>query len=219
MGDTARRFADRLNHSLVPEKRAVRPVVADQNPRRLALLHRLFDLLAGFLVLIRPLQHAQVGSQQRSDRIAAHLGKSGIGVDDGTSGYCRVTDHDTLGGTVHDTAPRLGGPVVHVRPASRFNVGAAVQRASSSRLLFHSGTAVNSRHGPPSFPCIRTRRILDVGSGATFRRSSNVTTPARLLHTGSMSQPAERAWRARVTISPYAAAAPPMDISSENTTP
>src|SRR3569832_1394175 len=126
MGDTARRFADRLNHSLVPEKRAVRPVVADQNPRRLALLYRLFDLLARFLVLIRPLQHAQVGSQQCSDWIAAHLGKSGIGVDDGMIGYCRVTDHDTLGGTVHDTAPRLGGPVVLVWSAFCFFVGVAV---------------------------------------------------------------------------------------------
>src|ERR1700753_2593788 len=99
-------------------------------------------------------------------------------------GNCRIADHDAFGGAVHDTAPRFSGPVVHVWPASRFNVGAAVQRASSSRLLFHSGTEVNSRLGTPSLPCIRTKRIRDVGSGSTFSRSSNVTTPARLLHTG-----------------------------------
>src|SRR5882757_1402521 len=189
----ARRIANRLNDCFIPEQGAVRAIVPDQDPGGFALLHGFLDLLAGFLILIRSLQHAQVGPEKRGDWIPAHLCEGGIGINDRMIRYRRIAHDDAFRSTVHDTAPRLGGPVVHVLPASRFNVGAAAQRASSSRLLFHSGTAVNSRRGTPSLPCIRTRRSLDVGSGSTFRRSSNVTTPARLLHTGSMSQPAERA--------------------------
>src|SRR6185437_306120 len=215
------RVADRLDHALVPEQRAVGAVVAHQHARRFALADGVRHAGARFLVAVGTLQDAQVAAEQRRRRIAAHLSEGGIHEHHRTVWRHGIADHDAFAGALHHAPPGVGGPVIHaLPPGSRVRAGAAVTRARSSRARCQSAEASSAgRSAAPARPCRRTRRRLEAGSGSWSSPDSSSRTLARLLQTGSMSQPADRARRARATMFTYAAAAPPMDRSSANTTP
>src|SRR6267378_1193309 len=155
------------------------------------------------LVAVRALQDAQVGAQQRRRRIAAHVRERGVDEQYRAVAGRGIADHDAFGCVLNDAAPGLRRPVVHVsRPASSVRAGAAAARASNSRARPHSAEAWSPERTVPARPCRRTRRRLDAGCGSASRCSISSMTLARLLHTGSMSQPADSACRARVTTSP-----------------
>src|SRR5262245_59123460 len=193
-----------LDGSLVPEHRAVRTVVAYQHPRRLPSTHRLGETGARLLVTVVTLKNAQVGTEKCGGRIAAHLHERRVDEHDRTVGGGGIADHDAFGRALDHAAPRVRRPLVHAPlPGSSVSAGAVLVRPSSSRARPHSGEVSRAaRPGAPERPCRRTKRRLEVGCGSTSSRASSSRTLARLLQTGSMSQPADRARRARDTMSP-----------------
>ena len=98
----------------------------------------------------------------------------------------------------------------HAMPDPRFRAGAAAHRASSSWLALPFGRGLQRRaRAAPSRPCRRTRRrlrgrlrlVVEPGRAAPARSR-------RSLQTGSMSQPADRACRARVDDVPVRGSGP-----------
>src|SRR5215471_18755400 len=121
--------AHRLDGRLVPEHRAVRTVVAYQHPRRLPSTHRLGETGARLLVTVVTLKNAQVGTEKRGGRIAAHLHERRVHEHDRTVGGSGVADHDAFGRALDHAAPGIRRPVVHAPlPGSSVSAGAAVAR-------------------------------------------------------------------------------------------
>jgi hypothetical protein len=94
-----------LDDGLVPEQRAVRAIVADEHASRFASLDRLAHALTRLLVSVVALEDAQVGAQNRRDRIAAELRERAVGIDHRAVGSLRIANHDALGRPLDDGAP------------------------------------------------------------------------------------------------------------------
>ena len=106
VSDASRCVAHRLDDDLVPELRAVRSIVADEHACRVASLERLAHPLTRLLIPVVALQDAQVGAQNRRDRIAAQLREGAVGIDHRAVACLRVANHDALGRPFDDGAPR-----------------------------------------------------------------------------------------------------------------
>ena len=105
VSDASRCIAHRLDDCLVPEQRAVRAIVADEHASRFASLDRLAHALTRLLVSVVALEDAQVGAQNRRDRIAAELRERAVGIDHRAVGSLRIANHDALGRPLDDGAP------------------------------------------------------------------------------------------------------------------
>src|SRR6185437_5567657 len=156
----------RLDHHLIPKERPVGTVVAQQHARGLAPLHRLPHALPAVLLAIAPLEDAQVLAQQVIDRIAAHGGEGGIGVDDGLVGSHGIADHDALGRAVDDHAPGFCRPVVHSLPPIN------VRNPSSAPEPRRIAAATPARAATPAYssgPAGASRRARGVSRGVAPR--------------------------------------------------